>query len=79
MERDTEREREREIDKDREKRGLECTRSARLGPSGDGRPRVAGRREGLRRPGCRTRARIDWRGGAKQVGPRAVSKSPYAP
>ena len=27
------------------KEGLECTRSARLGPSGVGRPRVVGRRE----------------------------------
>ena len=28
------------------KEGLECTRSARLGPSGVGRPTVVGRREG---------------------------------
>ena len=28
------------------KEGLECTRSARLGPSGVGRPRVVGQREG---------------------------------
>ena len=27
------------------KEGLECTRSARLGPCGVGRPRVVGRRE----------------------------------
>ena len=30
--------------------GLECTRSARLGPSGVGRPSVVGRREGLISP-----------------------------
>ena len=37
------------------KEGLECTRSARLGPSGIGRPRVVGRREnegGLLCAGC---------------------------
>ena len=36
------------------KKELECTRSARLGPSGVGRPRVVGRREGEGGPGSRT-------------------------
>ena len=53
--------------------GLECTRSARLGPSGVGRPRVV---EGEK---ARTRARIEGRGEAKHVGLGAISKSPYAP
>jgi len=61
------------------KEGLECTRSARLGPSGVGRPRVVGRRKGEGGPGSRTRARIEGRREAKHVGPRAISQSPYAP
>ena len=61
------------------KEGLECTRSARLGPSGVGRPRVVGRREGEGGPGSRTRARIEGRGEAKHVGPKAISQCPYAP
>ena len=52
--------------------GLECTRSARLRPSGVGRPRVVGRREGEGGPGSRTRARIEGRGEAKHIGPRAI-------
>ena len=51
------------------KEGLECTRSARLGPSGVGRPRVVGQREGEGGPGSSTRARIEGRGEAKHVGP----------
>ena len=45
MERDRGRGRGTEIKIER-KEGLECTRSARLGPSGVGKPRVVGRREG---------------------------------
>ena len=45
------------------KEGLECTRSARLGPSGVGMPRVVGRREGEGGPGSRTRAKIEGRSG----------------
>ena len=61
--------------------GLECKRKARLGPSGVGRPRVVGWREGGGGPGSRTRARIEGRGAAKHVGPSlgAISQSPYAP
>ena len=61
------------------KEGLERARSARLGPSGVGSPRVVGRRGGEGGPGSRTRARIEGRGEAKHVGPRAISQSPYAP
>ena len=63
----------------REKRGLECTRSARLGPSGVGRPRMVGRREGEGGPESRTGARIEGRGEAKHVEPRAISQSLLAP
>ena len=62
-----ERGRGRGIETTREKRGLECPRRARLGPSGNGRPSVAGRREGLGCSGSRTRARIEGRGGANHV------------
>ena len=47
-------------------RNSACTRSARLGSSGVGRPRVVGRREGEKGPGSRTRARIEGRGEAKR-------------
>ena len=61
------------------KEGLECAKSARLGPSGVGRPRVVERREGEGGPGGRTRAKIEGRGEAKHVGPRAISQSSFAP
>ena len=60
------------------KEGLESTRSARLGPSGVGRPRVVGRREGEGGPESRTRARIEGRGEAKHVRPRAISQGPWS-
>ena len=58
------------------KEGLECTRSTRLGPSGVGRPRVVGRKEGEGGP-----LKQDKRGWGEQstLDPEEVARAPMRP
>ena len=61
------------------KEGLECTRRARLGPKGVGRPRVVGRRKGEGGSGSRTRARIEGRWEEKHavtLDPEQLARAP---